>query len=219
MRDTLLLILNPRAIPECIDALRNLRGVDKAWLSYYTETDLETVLPRLIDAYPYQRYSIISDDTTPTQEALDAILDLHDEHPNAVATGWCNLDSVSDRATYNPLPLRTSTGPSAHTYSFTSITTARELTTPARTYFHGYVLTTMTRELWLRYPFQSYNGCASDLHQCVRLQDDGVPIYTTAAGEVHHVKEIANQLDTAHHKRLLINERARRTTLELQVQA
>lgn len=215
MRDTLLVILNPRAIPDCIDALRDLQGVDKAWLSYFTELDLEHVLPRLVDELAYQRIVIISDDTTPTQTALDAVLDLHDEHPDAVATGWCNLDAVSDRCTYNPQPLRAN-GPTLDTYSFTSIDQARALDQPARTYFHGYVLTCMTRKLWQQYPFQSYNGCASDLHQCVRLQNDDVPIYTIADAEVHHVKEIANQLDTAHEKRLLIDERPRRITLELQ---
>lgn len=216
MRDTLLVILNPRAIPECIDALRDLRGIDKAWLSYFTELDLEHILPRLIDELAYQRIVIISDDTTPTQAALDAVLDLHDEHPDAVATGWCNLDAVSDRCTYNPLPLRNSSGPTLDAYSFTSIQTARALTEPARTYFHGYVLTCMTRKLWQQYPFQSYNGHASDYHQCIRLQAHNVPIYTIADAEVHHVKEIANRLDTAHHKRLLIDERPRRITLELQ---
>lgn len=215
MRDTLLIILNPRAIAECIDALRDLRGVDKAWCSYYTETDLEAVLPRLIDELAYRRYMILSDDTIPTQNALDQVLDLADEYPDAVATGWCNLDSVSDRATYNPLPLRNESGPTLDAYSFASIEQARSLTEPARTYFHGYVLTTMSREIWQRYPFQSYNGHASDYHQCLRLQADGVPIYTIGAAEVFHVKETANRLDVAYDKRLLIGERPSRVTLEL----
>lgn len=215
VRNTLLIILNPRAIPECIDALRDLRGVDKAWCSYYTETELEHIIPRLIDQLPYERYSIISDDTIPTQAALDTILDLHDEHPNAVATGWCNLDAVSGLATYNPEPLRGS-GPVVDAYSFTTLDTARTITTTARTWFHGYVFATMNRELATRYPFQTYNGCASDLHQCHRLQADNIPIYTTAACEVFHVKERANVLDQAYDKRLLIGERASRVNLELE---
>lgn len=215
MNSTLLIIMNPRAIPECIDALRNLRGIDKAWCSYYTETDLEHIIPAIIQRTTYDRYTIISDDTTPTQSALDAILKLHDRWPNAVTTGWCNLDAVSNKATYNPTPLRGS-APSPDAYTFTTIDKARRMQTPARTYFHGFVLATMNRELALRYPFQTFNGCASDLHQCYRLQADGVPILTTPDGEVHHVKEVANLLDTAPHKRLLINERPARVTLELE---
>lgn len=218
MRDTLLIILNPRAIPDCIDALRNLRGIDKAWCSYYTELDLELVIPAIIERTNYARYSIISDDTIPTQGALDAILDLHDQHPNAVATGWCNIDSISGQATYNPYPLRGS-GPVVDAYSFTSIDEARKLDQPAHTYFHGFVLATMNRDLAMRYPFQTYNGCASDLHQCHRLQADNIAIYTSAACEVFHVKERANVLDQAYEKRLLINERPARVTLEMEYDA
>lgn len=216
MRETLLVILNPRAIPECIDALRDLRGVDKAWLSYYNEQQLETIFPQLINELEYRRIVTISDDTTPTQTALDQVLDLADEYPDAVATGWCNLDAVSDRCTFNPLPLRNSSGPTLDAYSFTSTETARALTEPARTYFHGFALATMSRDLWKRYPFASYNGHASDYHQCVRLQADNVPIYTIGAAEVHHVKETANRLDQAHDKRLLIGERPARVTIELE---
>lgn len=214
MNNTLLIIMNPRAIPNCINALRDLRGVDKAWCSYYTETQLETVIPSIIENTQYSRYSIISDDTTPTQTALDAILQLHDQHPDAVATGWCNLDAISGLATYNPQPLR-GNGPSPDAYTFTTINEARSMPHSARTYFHGFVFATMNRKLAIRYPFNTYNGCASDLHQCHRLQADDVPIYTLAAGEVFHVKERANVLDQAPEKRLLIGERESCVTMEV----
>lgn len=211
---TLLIILNPRAIPECIDALRELRGVDKAWCSYYTEIDLELVLPSLVANTNYQRYSIISDDTTPTQDALDNVLRIHTEHQHGLACGWVNIDAISNASTYHPTPLNTGAGVTNQAYTFATIDEAHAMPGTQRTYFHGMVFSTMTRDLALRYPFQSYNGCASDLHHCTRLQNDDVPIYTAANTFVHHVKEQRNRLDTAHHKRLLIGERARRVTIE-----
>jgi hypothetical protein len=214
--DTLLLIMNPRSIPECIDAIRDLRGIDKAWLSYYTELELEQIIPTLIDQLDYRRISIISDDTTPTQAALDEVLELHDaldEPDNASACGWVNIDASCGLSTFHPQPLR-GTGPSRDTYRFATLDDAHKISNVQRTYFHAMTFHTMTRELWQRYPFATYNGCASDLHQCVRLQADNVPIYTTRNAYVAHVKEIRDQLDTAHHKRLLIGERAPRITIE-----
>jgi hypothetical protein len=215
MNNTLLIILNPRAIPECIDALRDLRGVNKAWCSYYTELELEHVIPRIIESTYYERYMILSDDTIPTQHALDTVLGLHDAHPDAVACGWVNLDSISGLATYNPAPLKAS-APVVDAYSFTTLDEARSMPHGARTWFHGFVLSTMSRELALRYPFGSYHGCASDLHQCNRLQADDVPIYTSADAEVFHVKERANTLDQAYEKRLLIGERPSRVTFDME---
>lgn len=214
MSRTLLIVMNPRAIPECIDAIRELRGVDKAWCSYYTELDLELIVPRVIKHTHYERYMILSDDTIPTQHALDTVLALHDEHPDAVACGWVNVDSISGLSTYNPEPLKAN-APVIDAYSFATLDDARRMPHGARTWFHGFVLSTMSRELALKYPFKSYNGCASDLHQCYRLQQDNIPIYTSADAEVFHVKERANVLDKAHEKRLLIGERARKLTLEL----
>lgn len=213
---TLLLIMNPRAIPECIDALRELR-IDKAWMSYYTEAELERVVPHIVASTNYDRFVFISDDATPTQAALDRVLSIHDEHPDAVACGWVNLDSISDRSTYNPQPLDLDQIGTMDAYNLASIQEARTMSGIQRTYFHGMCLATMNRQLLERYPFATYSGHASDLHQCARLQADDVPIYTAADTGFHHVKEISQTLDRAHEKRLLIGERASRTTLEVLV--
>lgn len=208
--DTLLIIMNPREIPECIAALTSL-NIPKVWASYYTEVQLETVVDTIIKQTNYYRYTIISDDTTPTQDALDTVLDIHDQHPDAVACGWVNIDATCGLSTYHPTPLA-GTGPSRDAYRFATLDEAHNIKNTQRTYFHAQTFATMRRYQWLTYPFGSYNGCASDLHQCVRLQLDDVPIYTSADAYVHHVKEIRDQLDTAPEKRLLIGEREPKLT-------
>lgn len=196
---TLLLIMNPRQIPECIQALEALK-IDKAWLSNYTEAQLVSVIADTIESTDYDRYTIISDDTSPTQAALDEVLSIHDQHPDAVACGWVNVDESFNLTTFNPLPL-VGSGPSAEGYSLTPYYELLDL--PAsmahRTYFHAMALATMSRELWQRYPFGVYGahaqGWASDYHQCVRLQDDDVPIYTTTNAFIRHHKAVANHSD------------------------
>lgn len=209
---TLLIIMNPREIPDCMRALERL-NIDKAWASYYTETELEHVVAEIINTTRYNRYTIISDDTIPSQAALDEVLRIHDTYPDAVACGWVNIDAVSKMSTYHPRPLR-GTGPNADTYRFTPLAEAHTMRGIQRTYFHAQTFATMTRDMWLKYPFGSYNGCASDLHQCVRLQDDGIPIYTSANAYVYHVKEVQNRLDQAPEKRLYVGERIPHTRID-----
>lgn len=212
MDSTLLIIMNPRDIGECITALNRL-DVDKAWASYYTETQLERVVADIINTTNYDRYSIITDDTIPSQRAFDEVLRIHDNYPDAVACGWVNIDASCGLSTYHPNELR-GTGPSNDTYQFATLAEAHTMRGINRTFFHAQTFATMSRELWLKYPFGSYNGCASDLHQCVRLQADNIPIYTSANAYVYHVKEVRNQLDQGAGKQLLIGERMACTRIE-----
>lgn len=199
---TLLLIMNPRAIPSAIQSLSELK-IDKAWMSYYTEAELETVIPSIINVTNYDRYTIISDDVIATQTALDEVLRLHDNFPNRVACGWTNLDAQYDLSTYHPKNLKYGL-PHDNRYNFETMETARNMPDIATTRFHGMIFTTMNRELWKRYPFKTYNGCASDLHQCQRLQEDNTTIYTGRNTFVYHLKERRNQLDEAPEKQLLV---------------
>lgn len=207
MSGTCLMIMNPRDIPDCMDAFDNLTGVDKVYFSYYTEAQLVPIINQFIATTDYERYALISDDAILTQHALDAILDLHDRQ-GSVATGWVNLDSISLDTTINPHPL-TDTTPTLEAYSLMNIWDALQLPPmPIRTYFHGFACTVMSRELWKKYPYDVYDagagGCASDFHQCVRLQADNIPIWTHPNTFIYHVKEVSNKLDNAPEKRILV---------------
>lgn len=221
MNSTALIVMNAREIPDAIMSIRALGGIDVIWCSYYTETQLEGVVPSVIDGTDYERYMILSDDTIPTQGAVDTVLRLHDEHPNDMACGWVNVDNKGTLSTFNPEPLKHLEGgmPPASAYGFVDVDTARALdpSRAHRTYFHGMVLATMSRELWQRYPFGSYNGCASDYHQCLRLQLDDVPIWTHPSAYVYHLKEIQNKLDKNPVHALQIGKRVPRVRIETEV--
>jgi hypothetical protein len=206
--------MNPRQIPEAITTIRRL-PVDKAWLSNYTETELEAVVRDVVNTTSYDRYSIISDDTIPTIAAFHEVLCIHDQHSNAVACGWVNIDASCGLSTYQPTPFSADVNwPRRDAYNFTPLATAHAMHNTQRTYFHAMTFATMSRDHWLRFPFGTYSGSASDLHQCVRLQEAGVPIYTSAAAYVYHAKEVRDRVDTAPQKRLLIGEREACVTME-----
>ena len=98
----LLIVLNPRRIPECVDAISALR-IDKVWLQNYTETDISYVYPRVVEESNHDLIGVLSDDTIPTQDALDAVLAISD--PSVVSTGWCPLDDESDLVNLSTEPL------------------------------------------------------------------------------------------------------------------
>lgn len=213
-----MMIMNPRNIPECMASFKAITGVDKLWLSYYTESQLIPIINEFIESTEYDRYALISDDAILTQSALNTILDLHDELGD-VATGWVNVDSISGQSTINPTPLRGYI-PTLSAYSLMSLQDAADLPRlkPIRTYFHGYACTVMSRELWQHYPYNVFgaqsHGYASDFHQCVRLQADDVPIWTTPKAFIHHVKERANRTDQAPEKKSYVGIRTPGTKLE-----
>ena len=86
----LLFVMNPRRIPECIQAIEDL-DVDRCWLTGMTEAHLAPYLNEVVAETSYDVYLIVSDDCVPTQDALDAVLALL-EQGWPVATGYCNLD-------------------------------------------------------------------------------------------------------------------------------
>jgi len=208
MTRDLLIVLNPRQIDECVDAIRAL-NIDQAWLTGYTEHELEDVIEAVIDHIDHAHYEhvlILPDDTIPTQAALDAILDLlRAGHP--VVTGYCNLDERADEDRVNLTRTPLTEPRTVASYDFW---TQAEIDAWALdvipTYFAGFALTGMSRELWQRFPFRAYGnpGCSSDYHLSLRLHNARVPIVAPKAGRIHHVKETWNTRDREARKGLLI---------------
>lgn len=200
----LLLVLNPRRIPECVDAISSL-PVDKVWLQNYTESELSDVISDVLAQVPHDLVGILSDDTVPTRAALDEVLML--AQPGRVTTGWCNLDDASDLVNLSTEPLATST-PTTTAYTFpTRAWVEAHDTLEVPTYFAGHCLTFMDRDLWDRFPWECHGGppgYASDLMLSWRLQEAGVPIVAARDGFVRHVKARWNYVDDTPGRQLLI---------------
>lgn len=206
----LLFVMNPRRIPECIEAIEDL-DVDRCWLTGMTEAHLAPYLNEVVAETSYDVYLIVSDDCVPTQDALDAVLALL-EQGWPVATGYCNLDEGEYAHVVNltKSPL-VGFPPNERSYdSFTLAEVAAARMPQVRSWFAGFALTGMSRELWQRYPFkvlhEASGGSCSDYSLSWRLQEDDVPIMAPKAGFVRHVKERWNVADSRPEKRLLIGE-------------
>lgn len=216
----LLLVLNPRRIPECVDAIEQL-AIDKAWLTGYTEPQLEQAIPDLLDQVDHDPILVLSDDTVPEQPALDSVLHRWRESSEirpTVATGFCNLDVVSQyvNLTRRPFTTRHSTVEAYDFYTYAEMGDQPQ-DIPVRSWFTGMCLTCMSREHWDQFPFQTYEGRSSDFMLSLRLQDALVPILAPKDAMVWHVKQEWNKLDDSRpERRLLIGEIPAETRLDLQ---
>lgn len=205
--NTALMILNPRRIPDCIAALEAL-PVAKCWISFMPEVDAAEAINEAIAFTPaFDRYVVISDDTVPTPEALAAVLELHDTHPDHCVTGYCQLadDTPLTNLTTNVLP---PPPPQIASYAFmTQDEVDRYGTNTIVTTFAGLAFTCMSRELWLEYPLKvsSYGG-QMDYVLSYNLAQAGVEIVSRGDTYVKHVKERWNQFDEAPEKQLLIGK-------------
>lgn len=203
-----LLVLNPRRIPACIQAIQQL-DIPTCWLSYMTEAYAADWANQIIRATSYDHYIVLSDDTIPTQAALDLVLDQADQQP--AVTGYCNLDegNYADivNLTTNTLPPPPAASTSYHFMSRTQVEQNTEPTIP--TTFAGLALTCMTRDLWLQHPLhvEPSTGGQMDYNLSYRLAQTGIPIAAAVGAYVHHVKERWSHGDRNPEKRLLVGQR------------
>lgn len=209
--DPLLAIMNPRDIPDAVDAFARL-NVRRAWLQGYTEWELAEVVRSIVDddGIPFTHMVVAADDLVVTQHALDAVLELAREgHP--VVTGWCRLDATHPLANITAGPL-VGDEPSPGAYRFRTFRQVAGYELPVvPTGFVGFALTCMPRDLWRQFPFGAFGGpsqsWASDFHLSRRLRDAGVPMVAARDGYCEHLKERWLELDRDPRKRLLVGER------------
>ena len=89
----ILMILQPRAIPEAIDSLNKL-DIEKVWFRGYTEMELEIVLNDFIKDTDYDYYWIIADDVIVDNKPLEVLRPKLYE--GEVVSGYCKINQASD---------------------------------------------------------------------------------------------------------------------------
>lgn len=205
----LLIIANPRQIPECIDAFKAL-DARRAWLSNYTEWELVEVMDSIMrdETIDFTHAILCADDCIVSQQAYDAVLALAEDYE--VVTGYCRLDVTHPEVNITRRPLMGDV-PVAGAYDFYRYEDVVNEPRPVlQTGFVGFALTCMSRDMWRRFPFGVYGSAqqswSSDFHLSIRLRDAAVPMVAARDAYVVHVKETWNRLDAAPEKRLLIGE-------------
>lgn len=205
--NTALMVLNPRDIPYCMDALRAL-DVPACWVSYVPEVEAARLINEQIRLTDYDRYVVISDDCEPTQEALDLVLELHDANPDKCVTGYSNFDKYLPFVNLcwnrlHPPP------PHMDSYRFLTRMEVDEIGITTATTFAGLSFTCMSRELWLRFPLHTTVwGGQMDYQLSYELQEAKVKILAAYGAFVrHHKDKFGVYPDKSPEKQLLVGVR------------
>ena len=183
----LLMIMNPRTIPQCVEALDALQ-IDKVWLKNWTERELVSVIADVIHNTDHDVIGLVSDDTVPGQAALDLILDVFES--SSVYTGYCNMDEGRDEVNLSTEPLKVKSVATADCYRFPNRLQVDESQGLFRSWFAGFAMTFMSRDVWLEYPFDCVGdpGYQSDYRLSVRLQENDVPIWAVPGAFMQHLR-------------------------------
>lgn len=183
-----LIVLQPRAIARALESISAL-PVDKVWFRAFTEPQLVAPLNRFICDTDYDAYAIVADDVIVTPRAWEIVANLLEA--GSGATGWCHLAQESPWINAVRAPLRLGNGryPVLADYDFYHRDEVQAFPEPGfLTWFGGWSLTALRREIWLKHPFQvnAETGGQSDFETFYRLQE---PIPTHRDAEIEHLKQ------------------------------
>jgi len=209
-----LLVMNPREIRESVESILRLRGVSQAWFTSFTERELAGEINSFIRESDFDAYGLIADDCVASQEAIDAVLAAFEKGSDPV-TGWTTLDRESAFSNVAIEPL-IGDEPHAGAYEWWLAEYLESEDSALECHFMGFALTFMSRELWLRFPFDCYGepGFASDFHLSRRLRDADVKMTVEPAARIEHLKERWNEPDQDPVKRLRLDLPKRVTVIE-----
>ena len=183
----LLMIMNPRTIPQCMTALEALQ-IDKVWLKNWTERQLVDVIAEVVASTDHDVIGLVSDDTIPTQHALDSVLQVFE--PSAVYTGFCNMEENTPEVNLSASPLLVKDVASIDCYDFPTRAEVEQSGGLYRSWFTGFAFTFMSKDMWQRFPFDCIGdpGYQSDYRLSVRLQEADVPIWASPDGFIKHLR-------------------------------
>jgi len=194
-----LLVMQPRNIKPALESYKKSFDIPIVFFRAFTEPQVTIQLNKYIKEHDYTHYVIIGDDAIVTRQAADTVLKYTESSECDVFTGWMNMHinpdgGFSDESTVNQNIIRCddpSWGPQRKEYgTWITMDQMRQLPLElVRTSYANFALTGMTKELWEKYPISCWpRGNSSDHHLSLRLQNDGVKVWTHPKAFIRHLR-------------------------------
>ena len=198
-----LIVLSPRVLPIAEEAFAKL-PVDQFWIKNYTETQIEKlgIIKNFVDSTNYDYYDIESDDSIVPLASWNALIDVLKTSGKLlpVLSGWAEINEKCKRANLRlkAPPFQSSLFHWIHKVKIISRATSRikKLTFPYpqdlpegifRTYFVGWSITAIRRDILQRFPYQYHTGSGSDYPFAYRCNINNVPMYALKEAQVFHL--------------------------------
>jgi len=110
--------------------------------------------------------------------------------PSAVYTGYCNMDEGRPEVNLSRSPLIVKSSATADCYDFPTRAEVDEHEGLYKSFFTGFAMTFMSREMWLKYPFDCIGtpGYQSDYLLSCRLQADAIDVWAVPGAFMPHLR-------------------------------
>ena len=196
--DPVLMIMQPRRIPEAINSLNENVDISKVWFRAYTEPQVLAQMNKFIKETNYSHYIVMGDDGVVSKKAANTILKYGEMKEYDVFTGWMNMHlekdgSYSRESTVNVNQLKYWTqteGPEREDYPpWVPVEEVQNHTGIIQISMANFAMTIAERDIFLKFPLQTHiNGRASDHHWSYRLQQAGVTVHTHTDAFIKHLR-------------------------------
>ena len=174
----LLVIFNPRSIPEFYKAIEKINGISKLWIKYFPQDEAYKKAREFFLQSDYTHFMILPDDLIMTQKDVDAIINYEESYDSI--SGWCNNNGRDDTnidtnisAFLPPDPPRTATYEGYRWYKIAQIESESLLSKVENSdgiipvLHQGFALSRLSRRLIEQVPFRTDAGCCVD--SCLSL--------------------------------------------------
>jgi len=194
-----LLVMQPRNIRPAIESYKKSFDIPMVFFKAFTEPQVTLQLNKYIREHDYTHYIIIGDDAIVTRQAADTVLYYTENEEYEVFTGWMNMHinkdgTFSKESTVNHNIVKCldlNDGPTREEYGeWITMEKMRSLEPcPIRTTYANFALTGMSKEMWERFPISCWpRGNSSDHHLSLRLQDEGIKVWTHPNAFIRHLR-------------------------------
>jgi len=187
-----LMVLKASHLYPVVDSIERI-DMETAWFSGYTETELAITLNSFISDTDYDYYWLTSHDLVLHQEGVDCLVEILENDPSCVATGYCNVSLDNPLSTITRAPID-QPEPSLESYGFLTNQSVQKLEDDIiRTYFASWSMSGMTRDMWLKYPYKTMgSGDRTDLNFSMRFcQEESNKIFSHKKASFLHLKPTA----------------------------
>lgn len=200
-KEMVLLIMNPRVIPEVIKSFKSIR-LPKVWFRGYNLKEVTYAMNHYISISNFRYYIVVSDDVIVTSDAVDKVCYYLKKYD--VFTGYCNLHLETDEVNLckEPLTLKNNKYPVLSDYKWFTQKEVDKEDDVFETFIIANSLTGMKKDLWLKFPTGVYFNpkgkyphcyCSSDHNLSYRLSSAGIKMYTHRECFVKHLKKNQNK--------------------------
>lgn len=160
-----LLVMQPRGIPDVLDSIQKNVQIKTYLFQAYTEKTVCIAINDFISQTNYSHYIISADDIIYERDSMDAVLENSKKNITEVITGWVNLYMVNNNeySEYSnicikPLTLINQSCPIYDDYVFEKINNILNMTSSDlfTTYLTSFAFSCIPRQTILNYPMQGY---------------------------------------------------------------